>query len=138
MASIVCSGDILNSVFWSARFAQYNCFLARALMPVDDREETARPQYSAHCKRQSLSIGNAVKSIRHGYKVSEPRDQFGKLIGIACHIGAIRRAVFGQTVTRHFQKIGVYVDCNDAKCDLGNLQREPPVAGTRQLPPYPL
>jgi hypothetical protein len=67
-----------------------------------------------------------VKSIRHEYEVSGSQNQFGKLIGIACHVVAIRRAVFGQTVTRHFQKIGVYVDCNDAMCDLGDLQRELP------------
>ena len=86
--------------FWSARFAQYDRFLARALMPVDDREETARLKDCAHRKHQSRSIRNAVKSIRHEYEVSISRNQLGKVVSIAGQIVTIRDATLGQTVMR--------------------------------------
>ena len=117
--------------FWSARFAQDRCLLARAGMPVDNREKTSRFESCAHREGQSPLIGNAVKSIRHKYEVSLSRNQFAKMVSIASRIVAIRHAAFGQTVTRHFQQVGVYVDCHDVTCDLGDLQREPPVAGDR-------
>jgi len=117
--------------FWSARFAQDRCLLARTGMPVDNREKTSWSEGCAHREGQSPLIGNAVKSIRHKYEVSLSRNQFAKMVSIASRIVAIRHAAFGQTVTRHFQQVGVYVDCHDVTRDLGDLQREPPVAGDR-------
>ena len=115
---------------WPPWLAQDHGFLARTLMPIDDGKTTVGLKYPSHDARQPRLVRHAVKRIRHEHEIGRPRNQMRDVEGIGRKICAVRQAAFLEAMPRDVQQTRVDIDCRDLARDLGDLKREPAVAGT--------
>ena len=71
-----------------------------------------------------------MKGVRQKHEVHRAINQRRDIVGIALDKGAVRLPILGEPEARGFKQPPINIDGGDVTGDLGNLQREPAVAGT--------
>src|SRR5262249_44110635 len=113
---------------WAARLPEHRRLLARTLVPVDDRETSTRLQPLVHRACQPRPVRHAMEGVGHENKINRTPRQPHELIDVAGPVLAVGHTPLFQPDARYLQQRRVDIDRDDAACNLGNLQREPPVA----------